>query len=572
MKFWFLFGLVWGLISPLLWAGKKNTDEEIKRLYGLIETYFYSDPPVGLTYVYALEQEARRQKNIYLQAYAKAKVVEYYYPMFGNDSLFIAAREAEEFTRRHKVYRYLFLVQQTLIQRYTNEGQFMTGLEKARQMLEDTRLFGSYEDRARAVASMANLYKHLERYDEAMECHRESLRLMELSDKGMEAPLVLENYRELAFGSQYLGHYDEVLLYVDSMRISIARAEADGVSDNTESLFIAESLAAEAWSERGELDRAQTALENMQLLDDPDYPRSFEVLRLQAFTTYYQARGEPEKAYAANEELLALVSLLGLDSQRAGQLRRKADLLSSMDRQAEAVSVYREAFRLQMENDMARHNRQVNELRTLYEVDRMEVQAREDALRIRFSRNLSLALAVITTLLMTILLLVGWQSRRMRIKNRVLVRQIHEQERLVAELDTQDAEIRRLSPYPSDPAPAEAVSGETVDELYSRIRCFMQDNQPYIDPLFNWKTLINLLETNERQLRAALKKHLGLTVSEYINRQRLNYAKYLLTHSESTIETIAFDSGFGCRNTFYRLFREHYGLTPDEYRKANQAL
>lgn len=35
-----------------------------------------------------------------------------------------------------------------------------------------------------------------------------------------------------------------------------------------------------------------------------------------------------------------------------------------------------------------------------------------------------------------------------------------------------------------------------------------------------------------------------------------------------TIEVIAIDSGFGSRNTFYRLFRERFGLTPVEFRNC----
>ncbi len=54
---------------------------------------------------------------------------------------------------------------------------------------------------------------------------------------------------------------------------------------------------------------------------------------------------------------------------------------------------------------------------------------------------------------------------------------------------------------------------------------------------------------------------------------RLEHARELLSlpNTELTIEAIAIDSGFGSRNTFYRLFREKYGLTPVEFRKlANE--
>ena len=63
----------------------------------------------------------------------------------------------------------------------------------------------------------------------------------------------------------------------------------------------------------------------------------------------------------------------------------------------------------------------------------------------------------------------------------------------------------------------------------------------------------------------------GSTFSEFVLGQRLARAHRLLTDPrqiDSTIGTIAFESGFGDLSYFDRTFRRHYGATPSEIRAA----
>ncbi|MFB9266877.1 AraC family transcriptional regulator [Bradyrhizobium erythrophlei] len=63
----------------------------------------------------------------------------------------------------------------------------------------------------------------------------------------------------------------------------------------------------------------------------------------------------------------------------------------------------------------------------------------------------------------------------------------------------------------------------------------------------------------------------GSTFSEFVLGQRLARAHRLLTDPrriDSTIGTIAFESGFGDLSYFNRTFRRHYGATPSEIRAA----
>ncbi|WP_044587752.1 AraC family transcriptional regulator [Bradyrhizobium sp. LTSPM299] len=68
-------------------------------------------------------------------------------------------------------------------------------------------------------------------------------------------------------------------------------------------------------------------------------------------------------------------------------------------------------------------------------------------------------------------------------------------------------------------------------------------------------------------------EHAGSTFSEFVLGQRLARAHRLLTDPrriDSTIGTIAFESGFGDLSYFNRTFRRHYGATPSEIRMVPQ--
>lgn len=55
--------------------------------------------------------------------------------------------------------------------------------------------------------------------------------------------------------------------------------------------------------------------------------------------------------------------------------------------------------------------------------------------------------------------------------------------------------------------------------------------------------------------------------TEYLNLQRVKYAQTLLAESEFSITEICYQSGFKSSSTFNRVFRQHRGIAPTEYRK-----
>lgn len=62
------------------------------------------------------------------------------------------------------------------------------------------------------------------------------------------------------------------------------------------------------------------------------------------------------------------------------------------------------------------------------------------------------------------------------------------------------------------------------------------------------------------------KKECGISVSEYISKQRLEAAENMLKYSDYSYSEIASTLMYASQSYFIKVFREHTGITPKEYR------
>jgi AraC-like DNA-binding protein len=63
------------------------------------------------------------------------------------------------------------------------------------------------------------------------------------------------------------------------------------------------------------------------------------------------------------------------------------------------------------------------------------------------------------------------------------------------------------------------------------------------------------------------KQTTGLSVQAYITRRRLRLAGHLLRTTRRTLDVVAADSGLRSANYLCRMFRQHVGVSPDEFRR-----
>ena len=72
---------------------------------------------------------------------------------------------------------------------------------------------------------------------------------------------------------------------------------------------------------------------------------------------------------------------------------------------------------------------------------------------------------------------------------------------------------------------------------------------------------------NKSYLQSLFRNRLDITVTDYINKKRLEQAAFLLTNSSASITDIGFTCGYNSRQHFGHTFEKFYGCSPRAYRQ-----
>lgn len=120
-------------------------------------------------------------------------------------------------------------------------------------------------------------------------------------------------------------------------------------------------------------------------------------------------------------------------------------------------------------------------------------------------------------------------------------------------------------------APAEAdVADQALMERLSRL---IGEEHLFLDPDLDQDVLSQRLGVHRNMISKAVNTVYGKSFSTYIGECRVRHAILLLSdpaNDSLSLETIAFDSGFSTRQTFYRAFKAQTGINPATYRKNRE--
>ncbi len=83
-------------------------------------------------------------------------------------------------------------------------------------------------------------------------------------------------------------------------------------------------------------------------------------------------------------------------------------------------------------------------------------------------------------------------------------------------------------------------------------------------------TLAGMLNISAGYLSDLFRREVGQTLTEFVNRKRIERAKQLLTTTQLQIQTIAQHCGILDVQYFSKTFKKYAGMTPKEYRNANK--
>ena len=228
------------------------------------------------------------------------------------------------------------------------------------------------------------------------------------------------------------------------------------------------------------------------------------------------------------------------------------------------------------------------ELNAMYGASEKEEYIAEQASQLKI-RNVSLCfLACIVVLTLFILWRLWRFNHIIEYKNRMLAKLINEKfankkdgNQLLEVYEEQEVsselEPELISPEEQDELLDETdkESGEEEEnkKIFQELNHTVVQKQLYLSPELSREDLAQIVHLNNARFARMIRECTGTNFNGYINGLRINYAiKLMKKYPNYTIRAIADESGFNSAPILYNLFKKKTGMTPYEFKKAQESL
>ena len=115
-------------------------------------------------------------------------------------------------------------------------------------------------------------------------------------------------------------------------------------------------------------------------------------------------------------------------------------------------------------------------------------------------------------------------------------------------------------------------NNDSSEALVNRIRQLMDDEQLFLNSDLKIVDVANRLCTNVSYISACINQQQNCSFNTFIANYRVGYAKQLLRqHPDKKVSEIWSAAGFANETTFFRTFKLTTGMTPSEWREAQNA-
>lgn len=105
-------------------------------------------------------------------------------------------------------------------------------------------------------------------------------------------------------------------------------------------------------------------------------------------------------------------------------------------------------------------------------------------------------------------------------------------------------------------------------ELFCRFDRKVHADKLYLDYQLGRDDYARIMKVDKNRFATILKEHSGMNLASYLNSLRLEYSVSLFRqYPERAINEVAVQSGIPNVSTFYRLFKEKYGMSPSAFRQ-----
>lgn len=229
------------------------------------------------------------------------------------------------------------------------------------------------------------------------------------------------------------------------------------------------------------------------------------------------------------------------------------------------------------------------ELNAIYGTSEKEEYINEQAFQLRI-RNMTLwFLACIVVLTLFIVWRLWHFNHIVEYKNRTLARLINEkfanrkdgnqlsetygQQAVISEIEPELISSEELEEL-SDDETGE-VSGEEEEnrKIFQELNQIVLQKQLFLSSELSREDLAHIVHLNNARFARMIRECTGTNFNGYINELRITYAiKLMKQYPNYTIRAIADESGFNSTPILYNLFKKKTGMTPYEFKKAQDSL
>ena len=134
--------------------------------------------------------------------------------------------------------------------------------------------------------------------------------------------------------------------------------------------------------------------------------------------------------------------------------------------------------------------------------------------------------------------------------------------------NTPEAVIERETPAISNSAGKQIVSSSRRAQINDDFHKFFVVGQAFLDPEISLESICEELKINRTYISAYLNKENGMTFRNFLNKNRIEYAKDIMRKNPGiSLEAIAKSSGFLSTSQFNKKFKELEGITPGAWSK-----
>jgi hypothetical protein len=105
--------------------------------------------------------------------------------------------------------------------------------------------------------------------------------------------------------------------------------------------------------------------------------------------------------------------------------------------------------------------------------------------------------------------------------------------------------------------------------LFEQLDRKINEQRLFLNPGLSREDLMRLINISKNQIAQVIQAGAGTNLAGYLNGLRMEYAaRLLIRYPEYTVNAIAQEAGIPNLSSFHRLFKNRYGMTPSEFRKA----